>query len=53
MAQQSQSIYVAQSPFGHTRSDRRGSILNWLVADFELKLQMTEQVLARVRGRVS
>jgi nicotinamidase-related amidase len=50
-AQRGLEVTFVEDAIGHTRSDRRGIILNWLAADYELKLQMTEQVLARVLGR--
>jgi nicotinamidase-related amidase len=50
-AQRGLEVTFVEDAIGHARSDRRGIILNWLAADYELELQMTEQVLARVRSR--
>ena len=52
-AQRGLEVTFAVDAIGHTRSDRRGMILNWLAEDYELKLLTTEQTMARVRDRPS
>jgi nicotinamidase-related amidase len=50
-AQRGFDVTFVEDAIGHGQSDRRATILKWLAEDYELKLQMTELVVARVRGR--
>lgn len=52
-AQRGFDVIFVDDAIGHTQTDRRTAILDWLIDDYELKLQTTEQILARVRARPS
>jgi nicotinamidase-related amidase len=52
-AQRGFDVTFIEDAIGHTRADRRSTILNWLAEAYELRIWSTEQAVAQVRNRPS
>jgi nicotinamidase-related amidase len=50
-AQRGLGVTFVNDAIGHTRSDHRATVLDWLIEDYELRMLSSEEVMACVRGR--